>query len=58
VNLRRTPATKNSTFSKGWAQAEQARHPNRDYLKVDPYFDFIRTTPRYTELLRRLNLPL
>ena len=38
-------------------EAERARHPIVDTIKVDPYFDFIRADPRYTELLRRLNLP-
>jgi DNA-binding winged helix-turn-helix (wHTH) protein/TolB-like protein/Tfp pilus assembly protein PilF len=48
---------KECTFA-GLQAAEQARHPILDYLKVDPYFDFIRNDPRYTELLGRLNLPL
>jgi len=48
---------KECTFE-GLGAAEQARHPILDYLKVDPYFDFIRADPRYPELLRRLNLPL
>ena len=48
---------KECTFE-GLGAAEQARHPILDYLEVDPYFDFIRADTRYTELLRRLNLPL
>lgn len=50
-------ADKECTFE-GLKAAEQVGHPILDYLKVDPYFDFIRSDQRYTELLRRLNLPL
>jgi tetratricopeptide (TPR) repeat protein len=39
-------------------EVERTRHPFIDSIKVDPYFDFIRADPRYTELLRRLKLPL
>jgi len=48
---------KECTFE-GIKAAEKAGHPILDYVKVDPYFDFIRADNRYSELLRRLNLPL
>ena len=48
---------KECTFE-GLKAAEQSGHPILDCLNVDPYFDFIRADPRYTELLRRLNLQL
>ena len=48
---------KECTFE-GLKAGEKAGHPILDYLKVDPYFDFIRADPRYTELLLRLKLPL
>lgn len=38
--------------------AYQKKSPFFIQLKVDPYFDKLRKDPRYTELLRKLNLPL
>jgi hypothetical protein len=47
---------KDRTFA-ALEEAERQRHPIIDYIQVDPYFDFLRTDPRYAELLARLKVP-
>jgi eukaryotic-like serine/threonine-protein kinase len=39
-------------------KAYQERHPYLTLLKVEPVFDNLRSDPRYTELLRKVGLPL
>jgi serine/threonine-protein kinase len=39
-------------------KAFEARDPNVPYLSVDPIFDDLRASPRFQELIHRLNLPV
>jgi TolB-like protein/DNA-binding winged helix-turn-helix (wHTH) protein/Tfp pilus assembly protein PilF len=38
-------------------EAYRQRHPGLSSLKVEPLFDFLRSNPRFQDLLRRMNFP-
>ena len=38
-------------------EAYRQRHPGLSSLKVEPIFDFLRSNPRFQDLLRRMNFP-
>jgi TolB-like protein/DNA-binding winged helix-turn-helix (wHTH) protein len=41
-----------------WLEEAYRQHgPGLSSLKVDPYFDFLRSNPRFQDLLRRMNFP-
>ena len=38
-------------------KAARGQEEDLDFLRVDPTWDFIRTTPRFAELVRRIGVP-
>ena len=38
-------------------EAYRQRDPGLSGLKVEPLFDFLRSNPRFQDLLRRMNFP-
>jgi TolB-like protein/DNA-binding winged helix-turn-helix (wHTH) protein/Tfp pilus assembly protein PilF len=48
----------NTEQTLGWLEeAYRERAPGLSSLKVDPFFDFLRSNPRFQDLLRRMNFP-
>lgn len=46
------------TQALGWLEkALEMRDPNMPYVSVDPALDTLRNTPRFLDILRRMNLP-
>jgi hypothetical protein len=38
-------------------EAYRQRDPGLSSLKVEPFFDFLRSNPHFQDLLRRMNFP-